>query len=517
VTPLPPSLGFAAADWIEAFCVEGPGDVRGQPAKLTDEAVGFLLDVYELVPVTGRRRVKRAMLVRPKGWSKSGLAGHIGLFEAFGPCRFDRWDQDGSPVGRRVQTPVVRVVATEENQAGNIYDNIYFNLTEGPLAGTPGLDAGLTRVNLPDGGTIRPVSAGSASKDGGKETCVLFDELHLFLLPELHRLHATYLRNLRKRKASDPWSLETTTAYRRGEGSVAESAMGYAAKILSGEALDAGFLYDHRQPAGEFDLDDPVQRMAALRSAFGDCDWVDFEQIVRDWEDLTTDRVDWRRYYLSQIEAGADAFLDPAAWAACADPGKSLHDRDFVCLGLDTSLVDDATALVACRPGDYHLELLGVWQKPEGRAGIDWQVPYGEVDAAVRQAFGKYRCLRLYCDPQYAHSLLDAWSLEFGAGRIFSWPTNRAVPMSAALQRLYVGVMTREVTHDGGSVLAQHVGNARTWMSQGRTLVRKDAPHSPRKIDALIAATLALEAAADAHAAGEDVEKTPVRRRVWSF
>jgi phage terminase large subunit-like protein len=510
MTALPPTLGFVAADWVEQWCVHGPGDVQGRPAVLTQEMLRFLLDAYELDPGTGRRRVKRAMLVRPKGWSKSELAAWIALFEAFGPARFEGWAADGAPVGRAVQTPIIRIVATEENQAGNIYDVVLHNCQEGPLASL-GLDAGLTRINVPGGGSIRPVSAGSASKDGGKETFVAFDELHLFTLPELHRLHQTYLRNLRKRTGSQPWSLETTTAYRPGENSVAETAMGYAAKIASGEAFDAGFLYDHLQPAASFDLDDPQQRAAALRQAYGDCGWVDFQQIVRDWDDPTTDRVDWQRYFLSRVVVAADSFLDPAVWAGLADPSRRLRDGDMVTIGIDTSLVDDGTAVVACRLADDHVQRLGYWQKPPGRAGIDWQVPYSEVDACVRAAFEEFTVLRLYADPQYCHSLLDAWTTDFGR-RVYSWPTNRAIPMAAALQRLYVAVATGDLTHDGDQLLAAHVGNARTWTSQGRTLIRKDYKHSPNKIDLVVALALAFEAAADARTAGED---RPVQRPTY--
>lgn len=510
----PPTLGWLAADWIETHCVHGPGDIQGEPARLTDEAIQFLVDAYELEPVTGRRRYKRAMLVRPKGWAKSELAAFTALFEALGPCRFAEWDDDGTPLARPIQTPIIRIIATEENQAGNIYDNIYFNLSEGPLAHTPGIDAGMTRILLPNGGSIRPVSAGSASKDGGRETFVCFDELHLFILPELHRLHATYLRNLRKRKGSDPWSLETTTAYRPGEGSVAEGAMGYAKKIAAGEILDGGFLYDHRQPRGTYDLEQPDDRRAALLEAFGDCDWVDIDQIVKDWDDPTTDRVDWQRYYLSRVVVTADQFLDPADWAALVAPTASLADGDMVCIGIDTSLVDDGTAVVACRPDGY-LERLGYWQRPPGRAGLDWQVPYSEVDECVRSAMARFRVLRLYADPQYCHSLLDDWQLDFGK-IVFSWPTTRTIAMAAAIQRFYVAVKTRELSHNGDTLMARHIDNSRTFESQGRTLIRKEYRHSPKKIDITVASVLAFEAVGDAIAAGEHIEQ-PVKRKVWSY
>ena len=39
---------------------------------------------------------------------------------------------------------------------------------------------------------------------------------------ELQRMYETIRRNLAKRKAAEPWSLETTTMYALGEESVAE-------------------------------------------------------------------------------------------------------------------------------------------------------------------------------------------------------------------------------------------------------------------------------------------------------
>lgn len=147
-----------------------------------------------------RRLYDSAFISRAKGGAKSELAGFIALFEALGPCRFDGWAwgeetytwsrfsytySEGEPIGRPVTAPFIRCLATEESQAGNTYDNIYFNLSEGPLAEfMPGDAAGLTSIYLPGGGEIRPSTAGNSSKDGGKETFVVFDETHLYVLPE---------------------------------------------------------------------------------------------------------------------------------------------------------------------------------------------------------------------------------------------------------------------------------------------------------------------------------------------
>lgn len=124
------------------------------------------------------------------GTNKSGLAAYIALFEALGPCRFngfaeageryeDPWGlgfvyeyEAGEPKGKPVHVPMIRSMATEETQTSNVYDTIFFNLTDDdcPLSHVPGIDPGRTRVYLPNGGSILPSTSSSASKDGGKET-----------------------------------------------------------------------------------------------------------------------------------------------------------------------------------------------------------------------------------------------------------------------------------------------------------------------------------------------------------
>jgi hypothetical protein len=86
--------------------------------------------------------------------------------------------EPGEPKGKRVHVPMIRSMATEETQTSNVFDTIHFNLTDEdcPLSHVPGIDPGRTRVYLPGGGSILPSTSSSASKDGGKETFVIFDE-----------------------------------------------------------------------------------------------------------------------------------------------------------------------------------------------------------------------------------------------------------------------------------------------------------------------------------------------------
>lgn len=511
---LAPTLGPLVCDFIESHMVHGPGDVMGRPVVLNDDAVLFLYRLYELRP-DGRRRYRRACYSRPKGSAKTELAAFVALVEAFGPAVCAGFDGDGEPVGVPRTQPDIMCLATEEGQAGLAYSVIYYNLTEGPLADTPGLDAGRTRTLLPGNGIIRAGTSGAASKDGLRPTLLVADETHLMTLPELKEMHAVAWRGIYKR--SDALLLETTTAFAPGQGSVAESAHEVYRNLTDAEGAKAGVLYDHRGASVQFDaLEEPDVRMAALIEAYGPVDYMPLEEIVAAWDLPEVDPVEWARYWANMVVAKADQFMDPADWAAVADAGAALHDGDAVCLGIDTSLVDDGTAVVAVRVSDGHIERLGYWQRPAGRAGHGWTVPYTEVDQCVRGAFDRCRVLRVYSDPQYCQSLMTEWERDFGKKRVHAWYTNRPRQMAAALERFYVAVQARDgISHDGDSLLAQHVGNARTYEAQGRTLVRKEYKHSPRKIDLLMAAVLGFEAAADARAAGEDIAQR--KGRVYGY
>lgn len=194
------SLGWLALAWMEHFVVHGPGDVQGQPVTHGDEYSGFVVDCYAVGehPSNNHLLHDSAFFSRPKGCDKSGLGARLGLFEAFGPCRFAGWARGGEvftdpwglgfryvyapgePMGRPVSTPYIRCMSTEQQQVGNVYETIYFNLTgEGgdtenlpPLAYVPNVDIGLERIFLPHGGQIKVSTSSGYAKDGGKETFV---------------------------------------------------------------------------------------------------------------------------------------------------------------------------------------------------------------------------------------------------------------------------------------------------------------------------------------------------------
>jgi hypothetical protein len=530
--------------WIEQFCVHGPGDVQGTPVALDDEFTAFVVDVYALGD-DGRRLYDSAFMSRAKGRAKSELAGFIVLFEAMGPARFDHWATageryefdgvvyeygEGEPVGRSVVAPVIRCLATEEGQAGNTYDNVYFNLTEGPLAnGLPRDAAGLTRIFLPGGGEIIPSTASNSSKDGGKESFVVFDETHLYNRPELKRMYQTVRRNLAKRKQAEPWSLETSTMYLPGEKSVAEETHDLAKMINEGKTKRQRLLFDHREADPDVDLTDEAQVRAGLREAYGPfADVMDLDRIIAEIYDPRNDPQDSRRYYFNQPTSARDAWLTAPEWNSCYADKKVLAGEDIT-LGFDGSRkrtrgVTDATALVGCRVSDGHLFEIKVWEQPNGPSGEDWAVPVDEVDYEVNKAFSTYNVVGMFADPARWEGYIAQWEAAYGkklkarasqSNPIAWWLTgNRSYLVVRAVEQFANAVVDRELTHDGSLAMTRHILNARRRIGRSGITIAKSHPESRDKIDAAISALLAYQARLVALSKGEATRSTFVPRRI---
>ncbi|MEV0823842.1 terminase TerL endonuclease subunit [Nonomuraea rubra] len=503
------SLGYQVIDWIEAYLVHGPGDVQGQPIDLDREYSRFIVDAYE-VTGSGRRRVNRAFLSRSKGRAKSELAGMVGCAEALGPVRFDGWDAHGQPVGRPITYPYIRCLATEESQAGNTYDNIYYMLTEGPVIDEyPGLDVNLGQVNLPDGGKIVPSTASSASKDGGKETLAIFDETHLYTTPELHRMHNTVSRNLLKRRIAEPWALETSTMYAPGEGSVAEHTHGEYLKVVEGLLENPHLLFDHRE-APPVSLKNKAELKKALRYVYGPAaDWMDLDRMVIDLQSMPEHEA--RRYFLNQPTATQDTYIEKDTWNA-ARVELEPQPGDQIAIGFDGSLRYDATAIVGCRLADGLVFPIKVWENPH--TDDEWEVDVLEVSAAMSKAFDTYKVAWVYCDPAYWQDIVGRWAQEHGDKTVYEFWTHRDTAMANACERFKTGIETGQLWHTGDRTLTRHVLNARTKEVRAGIVIRKETKKSKRHIDACMAAVLAVEARADAIAAGRLKRR---KRRATSY
>lgn len=482
-----PSLGAVVCDWIETYCVHGPGDVRGQPVTLTDEERRFIWRAYEVHPKgsprEGRRRWPRAAYVRRKGVRKTELAGWITEAELVGPVRFAGWDANGQPVGRPVTSPYIPVSATTlEQNEDTLWGAIYASTTEGPLVDEYALDVTLDGiVELHTGGEMKPVTSSSISRDGGKPSFTPRDELHLWYRPDLRLLNDTLLRNLRKRPLAEPWTLGATTAWAPKQNSAAESE---ALEVLAG----AQILWDMRSASEHWNLDDDDELRQAIIEASGDAlPWTDVDGIVEEFR--RGSRAAGKRYWLSIPAAVTEdeSWLrsHPSAYEDCREPGLDALDPDGApaSVGIDSALRADSVAIRALqrRSDGTVASIAKTWISDDGRtydrAGMrNW---LRALAAAVPLKGVGY-------DPRYLES--EAQDLADEGLPMIEVPQSpeRMVPACLAAYELLVDRLLR---HDDDEPTGDQITAAVPRETDGGWRLSKGK--SGRKIDSAVALAIA--------------------------
>lgn len=498
-----PSLGYAVADWIEDHCVIPDGERMGQDYVLTTEMLKFLEDFYEVNP-DGTFKYRRGLLVRPQKWGKGPFSAAIICAEAYGPVLFSHWGPDGQPVGKPWASPHIQITAVSEDQTQNVWRALQPMIELGNLAADIP-DTGLTRINLPGGGLIEPVTASARSRLGQRITFAVQDETHSWLKSNGGRALAdNQRRNLAGMKGR---SIETTNAWDPAEQSVAQ-------ETWESDAPD--ILKDMTTPDARWSIRNKVDRRKIFRKVYADSaappdGWVDLERIDAEVvELLPRDAAQAERFFGNRIVADEDAYLSPSAWDDCRHPDMTTPpDGTPVTLGFDGSLFDDTTGLVGCTL-DGHVFVVDVWD-PADSGG---EVPKSSVDVTVAAAFDRWDVRALYGDPPYWQEDLARWYGRHG-DVVREWWTNRPTPMGQALELFHTSVTTKSLTHDGDPRLAAHVANARRWKDRGHLSVRKKFPQSPDKIDLLVCAVLAVEARGDVMREPEPEEKRPGKLLVF--
>lgn len=520
-----PTLGPQVADFIEDYLVFGPGDLLGQSARLDPEKRALLWRLYEVFPPghpqAGRRRFKRAALSLPKGLAKTEFAAWITAVELHheGPVRCDGFDASGQPVGRPMVDPYIPMMTyTKEQTDDLVYAALKAILEMSKLADD--FDIGLERILRADGHGKAVGLAGSPdARDGARTTFQVFDETHRLNMPRQKQAHRTMLANVPKRFLADAWSLETTTAYQPGEGSVAEDTMEYAHAVAAGKIDEPRLFFFHRQASDEHDLSTRDGRRAAVIEARGPAaEWSDVENIVELWDDPKADRAFLERVQLNRATKAAGQAFDVERWKALADP-HPVPDGELITIGFDGSRWHDATAIVCTHVKTGYQWLHGLWERPyrtKAEAANDdtrWEVPEHEVDVSMDDAFRRWRVWRLYADPPYWETMIAVWSGRYGHERVIEWWTNRERPMAFAVRSYETAIKLGDLSHDGSADFERHIGNAyrravKTRDDQGEPLfiLQKERDDSERKMDGGMAGCLSWEARTDALAAGVPTE-----------
>ena len=304
-----PTLGYLVGDWIEENCRIPDGDLIGQPYILTDEMWTFLAHYYRLrEDATADKPAsawtyRRGQLVRPQKWGKSPFTAALICAEAVGPVRFAGWDADGEPVGRPWQTPLIQVTASSEDQTDNVYRALVPMIEYGPLSEIVP-DTGETRINLPGGGRIDPVTSKARSRLGQRVTFVVQDETGTWTKENGGvSLARTQNRGLAGMGAR---GVEITNAWDPAEKSVAQQT--YESRVTD-------IYRDFLQAPMSLSYKNKTERRKIHRIVYGDSWWVDLDRIEAEAvEIMETDPANAERFFGNRVVAGSDSWLPTGLW-----------------------------------------------------------------------------------------------------------------------------------------------------------------------------------------------------------
>ncbi|MCK7676348.1 hypothetical protein [Corynebacterium pygosceleis] len=537
------TLGWQAIDWMTSYLAR-PDCTEYEPFIPYPEQEDFILRFYELDPATGRRKIHRGVISRPRGWGKSPFAGAMACLEALGPVRFGGWDADGQPVGvpwSEFRTPLVQVAAVSEEQTKNTWDAIQ-EMMQGPYLfdDYPGLEPMGSFINLPSG-RIAPITSSGRSVKGARAVFAIMDQTEEWVRSNGGIDLATKMRSNAAKLGGS--TLETPNAFIPGENSVAEQSAAFWSQIQEGVAKDDGLYFDHREAPADTDMSDRDSLMAGLRVAYGDASGhsggcvihdpscppghVDLDRIVATVWDPATDPQVARSDFLNQVTHASDSWVSQPEIRSIIDRGRIVADGDPIVLGFDGSRGrakgnPDATALVGMRVSDKHLFEVKIWERTP-RDPQDWQPPMVDVEATIRDCFERYNVVAFYADPSGWTGQVAEWEaayhrkLKVKASRnapIAAWPRGKDSRVCEYVEQLRQAVAAGEITMADSPALVRHLLNARRRQTRNGYLLYKAYPDSPDKIDGAYAAVMAYKACLDAIAAGAGKRRQRQRRKV---
>jgi hypothetical protein len=493
------TLGPVLVDWIERHCVIPDGERMGDPFVLTEEMRRFVFEFYALDPQTKTFvHARGGQLIRPQKWGKGPFSAALICAEAAGPVR-PVWDGDELVAGKPWETPWIQVTAVSEDQTANVFRALLPMIQLSDSLDMEIADTGLTRINLPGGGYIEPVTASARSRLGQRITFSVQDETHSWVQSNGGwQLADNQRRNL---AGMGGRFLETTNAFDPVENSVAQRTFESKAPGV--------FIDDAPPPAGS--VRNKRERRKVMQAVYGDSWWVDLDRIDAEVEALLEhDPAQAERFFLNRKLASEGAAFDFAAWIAKGRKRQAPAKGSLIGIGVDGALNDDALAVIACDIKTGFVWPLGIWERPPD-AGPDYEHPKHEVDGVVTEAFDDYNVWRLYADDQWIEALIERWQNRYGDKRVLVWRTNRPRQIAWAVRNAEQAVHAKnsELTHSGDEALTRHIQNSRKRMltvkdDRERLMhtLAKPAQHSPLKVDGAMGFVLVWEVRGDAIADG---------------
>lgn len=461
------SSGANVTDFAATMLKASRGFRQGEPLLFTEWQSWLMDRLFELDPVTGLLRYRRAVIGLPRKNGKSLLGTAIALEHLmFGP----HGGQVYSAASDRAQAKIVFGEARQQvlnNPTLSRYIKVYRDAMEMPSKGS----------------VYRALSADAMRAHGLAPSLVVADELHAWPSSASNTRGDELWEALTQGSADRPESLVVgiTTA-----GGHTDTLLGrlyeHGKRVAAGEIEDPQFGFWWWEAAQDEDPTSPqVWRKANPNLAEGLLDVGDFEAAIASAG--SAGFAGFQRYRLNQwVRLAGEDFVSPHHWAE-ALRSDHIQPGSVVYAGFDGSVSGDATGLVMLDETGL-MQVAAVWE-PDPQ-DPEWTVDRADVNAAVEKMFEKYDVRMLWCDPSFYEPDVLEWSKRWRRRVERIPPTNHRIAPLA--QQFIADLVAKDLGHNGDPTLQRHVLNA---VATEAGSFKKEKKASPRKIDLLACAVLA--------------------------
>ena len=464
----------------------------GEPYVLEDWQKRFMSEALATGGAGDESIWKSVALVLPRKNGKTTLLAAYALY--------DLLENDGAPE--------ILLAAGSDKQAGRLFDQCAAFIQRNPkMREEVHVRAYIGEIQKIDSpGKILRMSSKGETLHGYNPSLVICDELHGWTTPRLQKAWTALTTAGGARARTQVFTISTAgEAHERTDGILGRlidgnEERGEAEQIHKGLSVSRNpkgstLVYNYQAPTN--DRDDVFSFLLANPAS-----WIGQEYLERQIHNA-----ELRDYEILQLHGNVwsertDSWLPANAWSKLAEPSIEVNAGSTVVLGFDGSYNGDSTALVGVlldpEVDKPHIFLVDCWERPMGMRG-EWQVPRREVKAAVLHWLSTYDVRELSCDPPGWVDTIEEWEETYGSPPVTVFHTNQTSQMAPASSRFYTAVINGELTHDGDPTLAKHVGNAVVKETTNGAVLVKDRRNSPRKIDAAVAAVVALDRASEVH------------------
>lgn len=481
LTPVPESAlaegeGDLVIDFAEAFGIITKDSVAGKagdPLHLRDWQKELIRHIFAYENGGLRHSINLVGMPRKNG--KSALGSVLALYSLV-----------LGPRGGEVYS-----VAAEKEQA-----RIVFADAKRMIESSPEL-TGITRlyrdaIEVPSLGSVyRVLSAESYSKEGLNPHFVLFDELHAQPKRDLFDVMSLAMGARGNLATLVAITTAGVKADSTGKDSIAYELKQYGERVARGETEDPSFFMSWWEADGDYRAPETWE---LANPGFGDLNAVaDFESAVR-----RTPEAEFRTKRCNQWVSSQNSWLEDGLWETHADDFEISPDDEII-LGFDGSFNNDATVIVGATipKGDEPVKVFMVksWEKDLTIHDDDWRVDIGEVEATIIDFCKRHPNVKeIACDPFRWERSMEVLEMDYGLP-IVKWPSTSPKRMVPACAKFKDAIQENKLVHDNDPVLARHLSNAVIKTDQLGPRIVKENRNSPRKIDAAVAAVIAVDRA----------------------